>query len=51
MKTHKTICTDEVIDLTTDEPPVEFMMIVDIPSDNKDEIEDQKDVRSRTRTK
>ena len=32
-KTCKTICTDEVIDLTTDEPPEEFAMIVDIPSD------------------
>ena len=44
-KTHKTIRTDEVVDLTTDEPPEEFAMIVDIPSDDENEITDLEDVK------
>ena len=35
-KTCSSICTKEVIDLTTDEPPDEFAMIVDLPSDKED---------------
>ena len=42
-KTCKTIHTDEVIDFTADEPPVEFAMIINIPLDYEDEIEDQED--------
>ena len=44
-KTHKTIHTDEVIDLTTDGPPEEFTMIVDIPSDDDNETMDLEDVK------
>ena len=44
-KTHKTIHTDEVIDLTTDEPPEEFVMLVDIPSDDENETMDLEDVK------
>ena len=42
---NKTICTDEVIDLTTDGPPEEFAMVVDIPSDNEYETMDLEDVK------
>ena len=35
-KTCGAICAEEVIDLTADEPPEEFAMLVDIPSDDKD---------------
>ena len=28
--------TEEIIDLTTDEPPKEFKMVVDFPSDEED---------------
>ena len=44
-KTRKTIHTDEVIDLTTDGPPEEFVMIVDIPSDDENETMDLEDVK------
>ena len=35
-KTCSSIRTEEVIDLTSDEPPEEFAMIVDHPSDEED---------------
>ena len=35
-KTHSSVCTEEIIDLTTDEPLEEFKMVVDIPSDEED---------------
>ena len=35
-KTHSSIHTEEVIDLTSDEPPEEFAMLVDLPSDEED---------------
>ena len=44
-KTCKTIHTDEVIDLTTDRPPEEFAMIVDIPSDDENKTMDLEDVK------
>ena len=43
--TCKTIHTDEVIDLTTDGPPEEFTMIVDIPSDDENKTMDLEDVK------
>ena len=36
VKTCRTIWTDEIIDLTGDELPVEFVMVVDNSSDDKD---------------
>ena len=30
------VCTEEVIDPTTDEPPDKFAMVVDLPSDEED---------------
>ena len=50
-KTHKTIHTDEVIDLTIDRPPEEFMMIVDIPSDDDNETMDLEDVKIKDENK
>ena len=44
-KTHKTIHTDEVIDLTTDGPAEEFMIIVDIPLDDENKTMDLEDVK------
>ena len=35
-RTCSSVHTEEVIDLTTDEPPDEFMMVIDLPSDEKD---------------
>ena len=36
-KTHSSVCTaEEIIDLTTDEPPEEFKMVIDLPSDEED---------------
>ena len=35
-RTRSSVCTEEVIDLTSDEPPDEFAMIVDLPSDEED---------------
>ena len=40
-KSRGVVCTEEVIDLTGDEPPDEFAMLIDIPSDD-DELEDRK---------
>ena len=59
-KTCRAICTNEVIDLTGDEPPVESAMVIDNSSDDEDgnmnrheiknsgdeiEIEDQDDIK------
>ena len=44
-------CTDEVIDLTTDEPPGEFAMIVDIPSDGENKTTDLEDVKIKDENK
>ena len=35
-RTHSSIHTEEVIDLTNDKPPDEFAMIVDLPLDEED---------------
>ena len=35
-KTHSSICTKEVIDHTSDKPPKEIAMLVDLPSDEED---------------
>ena len=40
-KSHSVVCTEEVIDLMGNEPPDEFAMLIDIPSDD-DELEDRK---------
>ena len=36
VKTHSSVHTEEVIDLTSDKPPDEFAMIVDLPLDKED---------------
>ena len=38
-RTHSSVHTEEVIDLTTDEPPDEFAMIIDLPSDEDSETD------------
>ena len=38
-RTHSSICTEEVIDLTTDEPPDKFAMVTDLPSDEDSEMD------------
>ena len=40
-KSRGVVCTEEVIDLTGDEPPDEFAMLINIPSDD-DKLEDRK---------
>ena len=35
-RTHSSIHTEEVIDLTSEKPPDEFAMIVDLPLDKED---------------
>ena len=35
-RTHSSVRTEEVIDLTSDEPPDKFAMIVDLPLDKED---------------
>ena len=41
-KTCRATHADNVIDLTVDEPPVEFVMLVDNPSDNEDRDDNDK---------
>ena len=38
-RSHSVVCTEEVIDLTGDEPPDEFAMLIDVSSDD-DGLED-----------
>ena len=38
-RTRSSVRTEEVIDLTTDEPPDEFAMIIDLPSDEDSETD------------
>ena len=40
-KSHSVVCTKEVIDLMGDEPPDEFAMLINVPSDD-DGLEDRK---------
>ena len=35
-KTHSPVCSEKVIDLTTDQPPDKFTIIVDLPWDEED---------------
>jgi hypothetical protein len=38
-KTRSSVRTEEIIDLTTDEPPEEFEMVMDLPSDEDSEMD------------
>ena len=38
-RTHSSVHTKEVIDLTTDEPPDKFVMVIDLPSDEDSEMD------------
>ena len=38
-RTHSSVHTEEVIDLTTDKPPDKFAMVIDLPSDEDSETD------------